>query len=181
MAIETKGINPDALDSAYGDRMRESIDYFLENSKVKSNGVREVPKSAYNSALERHGVTHEEIKRVNEAVDFENTAAAHVALIDLEAKIAEASPEQMTDADYRKNLTSTVRLPTFGGNTEVELRAEKFTTNPFRGEGEAPEPKASYGVLRTSINTKSRVHKDFHTEAQSRIRKSLGIASDDRD
>ena len=178
MATEEKTKTGDQYDTAYGDRMQESVSHFLESSDIKSNGVRNVPKAAYVKALEKHGVTEADIKRVNTAIDFENTAAARVAVQDLESKISEASKEDLEKEEFRKGLSATVRLPTFGGSTDVTVNAEVFNNIPFRGDGDGePQRKASYGRLRTTINTKGRIHPDFHAEADSRMRKALGIES----
>lgn len=168
MAIETN-------DAA---AMKDAVDYYLEHSKVKNNGVREVSKSAFVAAIEKHGVSEEEFKKVQSAIDFETTAAAGVALIDVETKIAAASKEDLGNEEFRTNLKGVVRLPTPGGSTEVSVQAEYSSPIPFRGEGE-PQVKTTFGRTRTTINTKGRIFKSFHEDASTRIRAALGV--DDKD
>ena len=156
-------------------QMADAVAHYLENSKLKGNGVREVPKAAFVEAMEKHGVTEADLKKVQAAVDFETTAAARVALADVEQKIQDSSKDDLKNDDYRKGLSATVRLPTFGGATEVECQAEKVSNIPFRGDDEGPSTKTSYARFRTTINTKARIHKDLHDEAADRIRKHLGV------
>lgn len=157
------------------DLMEQTISHFIENSTVKSNGIREVRKAAYLEELERHGVSEDDLKRVQHAVDHTTTAAAHVALKDLEEKISNSSAEDLKKDDYRRDLDATVRLPTAGGSTEVTVNAENVNRIPFKGEGDEPSYKTTYGRVSTTINTKGRIHKDFHDEAGKRLRAALGI------
>lgn len=160
--------------------LQATVSHFLEHSKIKSNGIREVPKDAFVEELARHGVTREEITRVQDVVDLVTTAAAHVAVHDVEQKIGEASKTDLADDTFRRNISATVRIPTFGGATDVTVKAEDRNPIPFRGgeEGGEPQFKTTYGRLRTSITTKARIHRDFHEEASSRIRKALGVVDD---
>lgn len=160
------------------EQMTAAVDFYMENSKMKSNGVREVPKAAFVKRLtDVHGIEETDYKKLQHAVDFETTAAARVALADVETKIGEASKDDLANDDFRKGLSSTVRLPTFSGATEVECRAEKWSNVPFRGDGdaEAPAHKVTHGSFRTTINTKGRIDKNLHTEATDRIRAKLGV------
>lgn len=172
--VKTEG---DALDSRYADRMSVATDWYLKNSKVKANGVREVPKAAFIEALETHGVTKEMINQVQNAVDFETTAAAHAALHDVEQKIGELPKEGLKDDDARRGISATVRLPTFGGATDVTVSAESYSPIPFRGDGEQ-QYKTTYGRVQTKITTKGRIDRNFHDEAANRIRSALGVKTD---
>jgi hypothetical protein len=157
-------------------KMSSAIEDYLTSSKVKSNGVREVPTKAFYEGLEtRHGIDKDAALAYQKAIDFETTAAAHVALQDLEGKIADMSKEDLANDATRRGLASTVRLPTYSGSTEVTVRAERSDVIPARGD-QPVGSKISHGKVSTSINTKMRVHRDFHTESQTRIRAALGIA-----
>lgn len=164
-----------AVETNVASTVKTTADYFMENSKTGSNGIVEISKNAYKTVLEEQGVTQEDVKRVHDAQDFANTAAAEVALRTVEGKIGAATPEQLQDKDFRKNLSATVRVPTFGGTTEITHTAEKITPIPFRGEGEEPAYKTSYGTTSTKINAKGRIHKEFHAEADHRMRVALGL------
>lgn len=158
------------------DLMEQTISHFIENSTVKSNGIREVKSDAYYEELEqRHGVTKEDLKRVQHAVDHTTTAAAHVALKDLEEKISNSSADDLKKDEFRRDLDAVVRLPTAGGSTEVTVNAEDINRIPFKGDGDEPSYKTTYGRVSTKINTKGRIHKDFHEEATKRIRSALGV------
>ncbi len=158
------------------DLMNAAVDHYLEHSRIKSNGVREIGKAAFVTAMKKHGVTEEEMKRVQTAVEYETTAAARVALADTEKKLPEMSDEDRANDELRKAVTSTVRLPTFGGYTEVECRGEKHSNIPFRTEGaDGPATKIDYGRFRTTINARTRIHPDLHDEACNRIKAALGI------
>lgn len=175
VVVKNKG---DALDSRYATDMTEAVSHYLENSKVKSNGVRDVPKAVFVEALEtRHGVTKEMLDQVQSAVDFETTAAANVALHDVEQKIGEMSKTDLKDDDARRAISATVRLPTFGGATDVTVSAESYSPIPFRGDGEQ-QFKTTYGRTQTRIATKGRIDRNFHEEASNRIRKALGVKTD---
>ena len=162
--------------SCDSDEMNAAVDHYLQESKVKSNGVREIPKAAFVTAMEKHGVTEADYKRMQSAIDFETTAAARVALADTEVKINSADKKDLENEEFRCGLSSTVRLPTFGGATEVSCQAEKWSNIPFRGEGDdAPSRKVTHGRFSTKINTKGRIYKDLHDEAANRIRAALGV------
>lgn len=154
--------------------MQTAIDYYLEHSKVKSNGVREVPKAAFVDRMKTHGVAESEYKKLQQAVAFETTAAANVAVIDLENKVKESSKEDLANEDYRKSLNATVRLPTFGGSTDVEFQLERHVPLRDRETGET-SVRIDHGRLRTKINSKGVIHKDFHDVARSRIRAAIGL------
>lgn len=154
--------------------MNAGVDYYLEHSKVKSNGVREVPVAAFVSRMETHGVTKEDAKRVQDAINFETTVAARLALALAEKKLQEATAEELKDDDFRKTLRTVVRIPTFGGNTEVECQAERWDNIPFQGDGEKSH-KVTHGRFRTTINAKSRIDPVLHDEARDRIRKIIGF------
>lgn len=173
--VKDKG---DALDSRYASDVSEAVSHYLENSKVKVNGVRDVPKAVFVEALEtRHGVTKEMIDQVQKAVDFETTVAAHVALHDVEQKIGELPEEGLKDDDKRRGISATVRLPTFGGATDVTVSAESYSPIPFRGDGEQ-QFKTTYGRVQTKIATKGRIDRNFHEVAADRIRAALGVKTD---
>ena len=156
--------------------MDETVSFFMENSKLRSNGIREVSKPAFMEQVKKHGINQSDFERVQTAVDFVTTAAGHVALRDLEERVGAASPEELKEESFRKGLSSTVRLPTHGGATEVTVKAETKNPIPFRGEeGAEPQFKTTYGQTRTTINTKGRMFRDFNAEADSRLRKALGM------
>ena len=160
------------------EQMKNAVNFYLENSTIKSNGIREVRKADFVEAMKKHGVTADDYKKVQDALDYEVTAAAGAALVDTENKIKEASADDLKNEEYRKSLSSVVRLPTFGGSTEVECRAEKHSNIPFRGDADGngePAVKIDYGRFRTTINTKGRIHKDLHAEAVSRIKSALKV------
>lgn len=158
-------------------RVEKGVEFYMEHSKLKTNGVREVPKAAFNQRLkEEHGIDEAEYKRLQTALDFETTVAAHVALNTIESDLRKASAEDLASDDFRKGLSAIVRLPTPGGNTEVEVKAERHDNIPFREGSDGPSHKITYGRLSTKINTKSRIDKDFHETAASRIRAILGVA-----
>lgn len=153
--------------------INDTVNHLIENSKIKPNGIREVSSGAYYDALAKHDVTKADVERIHGAVNHLETAAAHVALLDIEGRLANATADELKDSEYRKNLSSTVRLPSFGGATEVQVLAEKENRNPFSKDGET---KMSYGVVRTSVSLKKRINKDFLAEADSRMRAALGVA-----
>lgn len=163
--------------------MEAAADYYFENSKVKSNGVREVAKPAFLTRMEeQHGITEKEIKRVQTALSHETTVAAHLAMRDIEAKIKESSADDLANADFVSDIASTIRLPTFGGSTEVTMKAQKVSPIPFRGDGEGdsqPQFKTTFGTVRTTIQAKGRIERDFHTYAADRVRSALGILDKD--
>ena len=161
----------------------DAVAFYREHSTVKSNGIREVPRADFVSRLEEvHGVTKDTITKVQDAINFETTAAAHLALADLEEKISAAPADQLKDDAFRRDLSSVVRLPTFGGNTEVTVYAEKTDNIPGRiGATDAdgnplPTTTTTYGRTRTSINTKARIDKAFHDTATARIKAALGVS-----
>jgi hypothetical protein len=180
--IDTK-TNGDKFDTAYGDRITTAADFFAENSRTKSNGVREVPKAAFFKELDKHGVTESDVKKVSEALSFVRTAGAELATRDLEAKIGEATPDQLGDAAFRRGLSATVRLPTPEGSTDLTLYAESVNNIPFRGDGDGGEPqtKTTYGRLKATVNTKMHIHRNFLQEADDRMRKALGVAAAAKD
>lgn len=154
--------------------MLAAADHYKSNSEINNSGVRVVSKGVFMDALKKHDVTEADYKKLQKAIDYETTAAAHVAMLDTEEKIAAASKEDLASEDYRKALTSTVRLPTLGGSTEVEFFTERHSRVPARGD--QPESiKISHGRVRTTTNIKSRIEKSFHDEADLRIRKAIGL------
>lgn len=158
-------------------KMNAAVDYYLEHSVLKgNNGIREVNKKAFYERMENaHGVTRDDAKRFQDAIDYETTVAARVALADTEKKLSEMSADDLANDEMRRAVRSTVRIPTFGGNTEVECQAERSTPNPFRGEGDGPTHTVSHGRFRTTINAKARIDKGMHDEAMTRIRAALKI------
>lgn len=157
--------------------MDAAVDHYLSNTEVNNSGVRVVPKKVFMDAIEKHGVTEADYKKVQQATDFETSAAARVAMADTENLLAKASKEDLASDEYRRSVSSTVRLPTFGGNTEVEFFAEKVSNVPARGDI-AASVKVSHGRIRTTINTKSRIDKELLAEAPIRIRAALGLKED---
>jgi hypothetical protein len=162
--------------------MTASVSHFMENSTVRTNGTREVPKAAFREALAKHGVDDEMVKKVHDAVAFESTAAGRVALADLEKKIEGATDEDLADENFRRNLSAMVRLPTYGGSTEITAYAETHNPIPSRGTDADGNPnergtKVTYGRIKTSINTKARIHADLHEESNERMRRSLKVTA----
>lgn len=161
--------------------MNTAVDFYLEHSKVKPNGLREVPLAPFVERMETHGVTKAEYKKLQDAIDFETTAIARVALADVERKISEASEEDLKNEEFRTGLSAAVRIPTFGGATEVECYVEKHSNIPFRGDNDGngePAKKITYGRFRTQIHAKGRIYKSLHDEAADRVRSALGVAKD---
>jgi hypothetical protein len=155
-----------------------AVDFYMENSRIHpTSGLREINRDAFLKRMEEeHGITKKEAQRFQDAVNFETTVAAGVALSDLEKKIAEASDDDLKNDEYRRNMSSTVRVPTFGGNTEVTLFAERAAPIPGpAGEDGERRMSISHGRVKTTINLKSRIAKDFHDDAKSRIRAALNI------
>jgi hypothetical protein len=150
------------------------VDMFIEGTEVNNSGVRVIPKKIFIDAVEKQGVSEADYKKVQAATDFVTTAAARVAMADTEKKISESSKSDLENEEFRRGISSTVRLPTFGGNTEVEFFAEKTANVPARGDVPA-SVKISHGRIRTTINTKARIDKELLEEAQLRIRAALGI------
>lgn len=154
--------------------MDAAVDHYLSNTEINNSGVRVVPKKVFDERLEVHGVSPADLKKVQDAINYETTAAARVALADTENKIQGASKADRESEEWRKACSSMVRLPTPGGATEVEVYAEKHSNVPARGDVPA-SVKVTHGRVRTTINTKSRIDKIFHEEANARIRAELGM------
>lgn len=154
--------------------MDAAVDHYLSNTEINQSGVRVVPKKVFIDAIAKHGVDEAAYKKVQDAVNFETTAAGRVAMADTENKIAAASKEDLENEEYRRSISSTVRLPTFGGNTEVEFITEKSSPIPARGDNPA-SVKISHGRIRTTVNLKSRIDKELIEEAPLRIRAALGL------
>lgn len=152
----------------------DSVKVYLEEGKLKPNGTRDIPTAAFMGQMEKHGVTKDSIKLYHDALAQETTAASEVASLDLIDTIGNASKEDLKNEEFRKNLSASVRLPTYGGSTEIEHTAERFNNVPARGDQPASR-QASYGAFRVKVNTKGRVHKEVLESAQSRVREALGI------
>lgn len=160
-------------------KMAEAVAYYEEHSRIHPmQRLREINRDAYLTRMkEAHGISKEEAKRFQDAINFETEVAAGVALNDLEKKIAEASEEDLKNDEFRRNMLATVRIPTFGGNTETTMYAEKASPIPGpAGEDGERRMSVTHGRLKTTINLKSRVSKGFHSEAKDRIRAALGIS-----
>lgn len=154
----------------------DAVAFILENSTVKTSGVREVPKAAYEKAMEKHGVTKDVLEKVQKAINHENSAAYLVAVADLEEKIASASEEDLANPTFRQDLSATVSLPTYGGKTKIEVTAEKQNRNPFWKEGdEKPQITFAHGVGRSSIDMKQRISKAAAEAGRQRIRTAMGV------
>lgn len=154
--------------------MDAAVDRILSNTEVNASGVRVVPKKLFVEAMKSHDVDETTYKKVQDAINFETSAAARVAMADTENKVAAASKEDLANDDYRRGISSTVRIPTLGGNTEIEFFAETFKAVPARGDTPASN-KITHGRIKTKINLKSRIDKDLVDEASVRMRASLGI------
>jgi hypothetical protein len=167
-----------SVDVGYNkEQLEETVSFFLENSKIKSNGIIDIPKPIFMDQVKKHGVTQADFERVQQVTDFMTTAALGVAAKSLETKVSEASEEDLKDDTFRRGLSSTVRIPTHGGGTDVTFKAETRNPIPFRGEeGGEPQFKTSHGVTRTTINAKNRIFPDYQKQAEDRMRKALGVA-----
>ena len=158
--------------------LSEAVNFYREESKVKSNGVREVPKAAFIKAIAKHGVTEDDLKKVNDAVNFETTVAAALAVSDVEEKISQASKDQLKDEEFRKGLEGVVRIPTLGGATTVTAFAETHNPIPTRGDADGNgerQIKITHGRIKTQISTKGRIIGNYAETARDSIRAKLGI------
>jgi hypothetical protein len=157
--------------------LNDAVDFFRQEAKTKSNGILEVPKGAFVKAMEKQGVTEEEMKKVQGAVDFVTTAAAGLATSSLEEKIEQASKEELADEAFRLNLKSTVRIPTFGGSTEVTTYAETHNPIPTRGDADGNgerQIKITHGRVKTTVNAKGRIIGNYAEDIRNSIRTKLG-------
>ena len=160
------------------DTMKEAVEFYREHSRIHpTSGMREINRDAYLKRLkDEHDITKDQAKKFQDAVNFENEVVANVLLEDLEQKIGESADEDLKNDEFRRNLSVAARIPTFGGNTELELKAEKSSPIPGpAGEDGERKQSISYGRLRMTINTKNRISKDFHETAKDRVRHALGI------
>jgi hypothetical protein len=158
-----------------GPEMDAGVEFYTEHSKMKSNGVRDVPKSAFMERMsEVHGVEKELIEKYHDALDFESTVAGEVSLRDVVAKVVDATAEQLADDEFRRGLKATTRLPTPGGNTDITLSAEVEVNIPARGEQEA-RTEIRYARTKTKINCERRILREFHEHAGNTIRAALGL------
>lgn len=166
----------DVIDTATS--TKSAVEFYREHSRIHpTSGMREINRDAYLKRMnEEHGISKDQAKKFQEAVNFENEVVAHVLLEDLEQKIGESSEKDLKSDEFRRNLSVSARIPTFGGNTELELKAERAAPIPGAA-GEDGERKMSigHGRLRMTINTKSRISKEFHETAKDRVRAALGI------
>ena len=155
-------------------KITDAVEKFIAGFKQRPNGNREVSTAAFDAVMADNGVTKDEYKRVGDALKLARTAAAEIAISDLEKKLSEADASDRDSVDWRKQQRSMVRLPTYGGITEVEVLAERHSPNPQRGEGK-PDFTVAHGPIRTKITTKSAIHTHIHDDARSRIRKAVGL------
>jgi len=160
------------------DTMKDAIEYYREHSRIHpTSGMREINRDAYLKRMDtEHGIPKDMAKKFQDSINFENEVVANLLVEDLEQKIGESSDKDLKNDEFRRNLSVAARIPTFGGNTELELKAEK--SSPIPGPaGEDGERKQSitHGRLRMTINTKSRISKGFHETAKDRVRHALGI------
>lgn len=153
------------------EKMKES---FVANSTVKSNGIREVNRAGFDAAMLSVGVSAKDAKRVQDAVSHATTAAAELAADDLEARIKQSSKTELKDDNHRRSLTSTVRIPTYGGNTEVSVSAEKTHTIPGRNGAET-STGVKHGVIGVKVRTKGRIDKALPGPMSDRMKKALGL------
>ena len=155
--------------------IKAAVDHYLAASELAPSGIRSIPKAAFVERLKDiHDLDDAVVKRVQTALNHETTVAHAVATHDLIEKIKATSKEDLKDDDTRRALTSTVRLPTHGGNTNVIVRAEDVKRLPSKGDGEQ-EYKTSYGRVGVKITTKSRIPKEFLEQGSAQIRKALGV------
>jgi hypothetical protein len=160
------------------EKMSSAVTRYMQNSKVNAKGEREIPRDVYAEGLETHGVTIEEIKRVNAAVAFENTAAAGTLTQDILNQISEASPEDLKSEDFRRGMTATVKIPTVGGRTVLTMNGEAQIRIPGKPDVDGnnePKFKTAHGRLGMKVDTKGHIDKSFHEEAEAQIRKALGL------
>ena len=154
------------------DRLNEGAEFYLASARVKSNGVHEIPSAVFYERLEKeHGVTKDSLKVHYDALEFEESAATLAATSILEAEIAKATPEQLADEDFRKGMKGVVRMPTYGGSTEVIVKAERHTSAGFGSN----ERNVSYGHVTTNINKSKTMFPQAPAEAERRIKAQLGI------
>ncbi len=153
------------------EKMKE---HFVENSQIKPNGVREVNRAGFDAAMLSVGVSPKDAKRVQEAVDHATTAAAEIAADDLEGHIGKSSKAELKDEEHRRSLSSTVRLPTYGGSTHVTVQAEKTHIIPGRGDTET-STGVKHGVIGVKINTKGRIDKQLPGSISDRMRKAMNL------
>jgi hypothetical protein len=158
--------------------LNDAVEFYRSEAKTKSSGILEVPKAAFVKAIAKHGVTEADLKRVNDAVNFETTAAAALAVSVVEEKISQATKDQLKDEDFRIALDGVVRIPTFGGATTVTAFAETHNPIPQRGNADGNgerEIKVTYGRIKTQVATKSRIIGNYGETARDAIRAKLDI------
>jgi hypothetical protein len=161
-----------------GDPVENIKSAFLEHSQVKPNGVREVNKAGFSAAMLSVGVSGEDFKRVTNAIDNATTAAALIAEEDLHDKIGGLSKDELSNDETRRGLSTTVRLPTPGGKTEVTVSAETVNNIPFRGDADGNgerQTKTTHGRIRVSVNATGRIQKDLPGAMGDRIKSKLGL------
>lgn len=150
-----------------------------DGSEIKKSGVREIPKALMVGQLKDLGVSEEEVKRVQEAMGTLTTAASEAALRDNMDKFNAASADDKASETFRRNLSSEVRIPTFGGSTTVENFFETVKNNPFKKADEgAVEPEVVYGRTSVKVNTKMRIAPGFHKHASDTILAAVGETVD---
>lgn len=160
-------------------KIHEAAGFYREAAPISNGDIRKIPRAKFLERMATHGVDEDMAKKVQAATDFELTAAATAAMLDLEERIQAADPEDLKNDDYRRHLSNSVRLPTFGGSTTATVHAEKISNVPGRpdadGNMSAATTKTTYGATTTKINAKGRIFTGFHNESRDRIRAALGI------
>jgi len=153
--------------------------FFLDNSQIKPNGIREVNKAGFSQALLSQGVSDKDVKRVQTVLDHAKSAATELAADDLIGKIESTGKDDLANDEYRRGLSSTVRIPTPGGKSEITVSTESVNNIPFRGDADGnsePQKKTTYGRIRVSQNATSGIQKDLPGSVSDRIKASLGIS-----
>ena len=162
-------------DLSRGDRITKAAEFFLANSTVKTNGVREVRKADFVTAMKNEGVTEETYKQVKDAEDILESAATRVAFGDLKTKIKDATDEQRGDVEWRKKLNAEVRIPTFNGATQVFAYAESHSRDPRKGDDGETLTIIKHGRASVKVDTKRRGEKEFLSEQAAEIQSLLGL------
>lgn len=160
-------------------QIKAGVEFYRENSEINSGGMRVIPKGPFIERLKVvHDVTDDDVKKVQNAINFETNVAAHVTLEDLVDKI-EATPVEDRDEEFRINVKAATRLPTHGGSTEITVNGEGTVNVPGRpdadGNNPGPTSRQDWGRTRTTIKAKGRIDKNFPDMARDRLRDMLKV------
>lgn len=151
-------------------------EWYRQNSEVQKNGVRVVRKDAFVEGIElRHGVTKAELERVHNAIIDERSAATVVAVDDLDEALEKAKKDGKS-LDDLKQMSATIRLPTYGGETDLTVLASD--TTKVASKGNAKENETDYGVISTVVHATQGIHRSVAESARLRIAKRLGVSVD---